>query len=655
MQRFALATVLLVLLAAAPASAAPPPFGGLTPLGSCINPNGVGGACAVGRGFAADGYPTLAISPDGRNVYSPQDDGPGVVVVLSRDPATGAISQLPGSAGCVSNDGTDGNGGPCTPARGIQSPDGVVVSPDGRNVYVASKGLSDAVTAFARDPATGALTQLPGDTGCISNTGTPSGCADGAGLDGARGIAISPDGDSVYAAAADSNAVSVFVRQGDGGLVQQTGMLGCVNSDGSDGCATGKATGGVRDVVVSPDGGAVYAAAEFANAVDVFARDPSTGTLTQLPGAAGCIAMTSAGGCAAYTPVNNPRSVTVSPDGRDVYVAASTSQAVVTLERGVGGAATPAGCVSEDGSGGTCTDGHGIIAPNGVTVSPDGLDVYVANIHDVQGGTVTTFARDPGTGALSQLPGPAGCLTDTASGSTECQAVSSINSPDWIAASADNRHIYVISTGLSSVTAFNRELPPTCTSGTANVTFAQPLFVAVTCSDPNGDPISRAITSGPSHGKLGALNDQLGVIRYTPASGFHGADAFTFTATDGTLTSAPAAMTLSVGSDKVAPRISRAKISPSKFKLRRGTTIRFRLSEAARVTYSVQRKVRRHFTKAKRFRHREKAGTVKRRFHGRVGHKTLKPGKYRLTIVAVDPTGNRSKPRRLGFRILPAR
>ena len=43
----------------------------------------------------------------------------------------------------------------------------IAISPDGRDVYVASGG-SDAIAVFARNPATGALTQLSGKRGCVA-------------------------------------------------------------------------------------------------------------------------------------------------------------------------------------------------------------------------------------------------------------------------------------------------------------------------------------------------------------------------------------------------------------------------------------------------------------------------------------------------------
>ena len=49
-------------------------------------------------------------------------------------------------------------------------------SPDGLFAYVAANN-SDAVSAFARNPATGALTQLAGTLACIQDTTAHSGPA----------------------------------------------------------------------------------------------------------------------------------------------------------------------------------------------------------------------------------------------------------------------------------------------------------------------------------------------------------------------------------------------------------------------------------------------------------------------------------------------
>ena len=52
------------------------------------------------------------------------------------------------------------------------------------------------------------------------------------------------------------------------------------------------------------------------------------------------------------------------------------------------------------------------------------------------------------------------------------------------------------------------------------------------------------------------------------------------------------------------------------------------------------------------FRHRDEAGLNTFVFTGRVGGRRLGRGRYRLTAVAADRAGNRSKPVRRRFRIV---
>jgi VCBS repeat-containing protein len=63
-------------------------------------------------------------------------------------------------------------------------------------------------------------------------------------------------------------------------------------------------------------------------------------------------------------------------------------------------------------------------------------------------------------------------------------------------------------------------------------------------NDPEHDPMTAVRVSGPSHGTL-TLNGN-GSFTYTPASNFNGSDSFTYRANDGTLTSNPATVTISV-------------------------------------------------------------------------------------------------------------
>lgn len=80
------------------------------------------------------------------------------------------------------------------------------------------------------------------------------------------------------------------------------------------------------------------------------------------------------------------------------------------------------------------------------------------------------------------------------------------------------------------------------------VTYAGiPVSGKLTASDAAGNPVSYAITQ-PAHGTLKLSDANTGAFTYTPATGFTGADSFTFTATDTAtkLTSSAATVSLTV-------------------------------------------------------------------------------------------------------------
>jgi hypothetical protein len=73
-------------------------------------------------------------------------------------------------------------------------------------------------------------------------------------------------------------------------------------------------------------------------------------------------------------------------------------------------------------------------------------------------------------------------------------------------------------------------------------------------SDPDGNPLSAVLGSGPSHGTL-TLNAD-GSLVYTPAANYNGPDSFTYRASDGTLTSALATVTLTITAVNDAPTVT---------------------------------------------------------------------------------------------------
>ena len=307
---------LVLLLATAAALAV---TGDLTqPAGTagCISETGAG-PCADGH--ALGGPSGVAVSPDGKSVYVIAGvGGEGALARFNRNTTTGALTQPAGAAGCISQNGA----GPCADGRGLDGAYSVAVSPDGKSVYVVSY-LSDAVARFNRNTTTGAITQPAGAAGCVSEFGAES-CADGHGLDYAASVAVSPDRKSVYVASA-GNAVARFNRNTTtGALTQPAGAAGCVSETGAGPCANGHGLGNPSGVAVSPNGKSVYVAST-GGAVARFNRNTTTGAITQPAGTAGCVTMTGSGPCANGHGLSGPNSVAVSPDGKSVYVASASA------------------------------------------------------------------------------------------------------------------------------------------------------------------------------------------------------------------------------------------------------------------------------------------------------------------------------------------
>lgn len=93
------------------------------------------------------------------------------------------------------------------------------------------------------------------------------------GLNGAEAVAISPDGLHVYTAAYFDHAVAVFARN------PETGALQFVERKKQGEGAVDELRN-ARNVTVSPDGAYVYAVADLDDSIVIFARNATTGKLT---------------------------------------------------------------------------------------------------------------------------------------------------------------------------------------------------------------------------------------------------------------------------------------------------------------------------------------------------------------------------------------
>ena len=86
---------------------------------------------------------------------------------------------------------------------------------------------------------------------------------------------------------------------------------------------------------------------------------------------------------------------------------------------------------------------------------------------------------------------------------------------------------------------------PTATPGSFTVESQQQATFVPTGTDPDGDALAFAVVTPPAHGNLQIIPGQ-STWYYDPTSGYSGSDSFTFTASDGALTSAPATVSITI-------------------------------------------------------------------------------------------------------------
>jgi len=421
----------------------------------CLMGSGKGGRaakahCAPARALAGPGpfmgSRAIAVSPDGRNVYvaSSKSDA---IAIFDRRRRGGVLTQPAGKGGCVAAKGAEG----CARAIGLDGPNSVALSPNGRYLYATSRAAG-SVTAFRRDRRTGALSQLGPGMGCVSGLPVP-GCATGRALVGPDVVVVSPDGENLYVGSFFGNAVASFKRERNGALVQLPETAGCV-AEAIPGCAPAIALGAPEGLAISPDGSSVYAASALSNAVAELDRDPASGALAQPAGAAGCVANAPLGECAVGVQLAGANAVAASSAGRDLYVTSLFSDSVTSFSRSAAGLLTPKpathACLVWLRAVG-CSFGRALSAPEGLALSPRGSNVYVTSFAS---GAVDVLARERESGVVFQLPGKRGCVAARSlPGCTPGRALKGVSS---IAVSPDGRSVYATAFGSNAVDVFRR-------------------------------------------------------------------------------------------------------------------------------------------------------------------------------------------------------
>ncbi len=390
--------------------------------------------------------------------------------------------------------------------QGLKNVIDVAVSSDGQNVYAAGYG-GDAVAVFARNPLTGALSFLE-----QKKQGATDG---GASIDGLRrpiGIALSPGGRSLYVSGHASNALAVFRRNSTTGSLS---FLEC-HKDGRDGVDGLK---GAYGIAVSVDGKTVYATGHKEHKVAVFARSLTSGSLSFVE----CHKDGSGG----VDGLRGAIAVTVSPDARSVYVAGNRDKALAVFKRDTSGSLSFLERL-RDGLNGT----DGLNGAFDVAVSGDGANVYAVGASDR---ALAMFQRDS-EGKLSYLSlhrdGQAG--------------VDGLNGVRGLSVSADSRHIYCAGTYDNAVSAFFRNRQPQAADDITTVALnsARTVLVLLNDSDPDSHALTITNVTGASLGTA-TISGGGTTIDYS-AGAVAGADSFSYTIEDGHGGSSTASVSVNV-------------------------------------------------------------------------------------------------------------
>lgn len=475
--------------------------------------------------------------------------------------------------------------------------------------------------------------------------------------------AVSPDGRFVYASSVEPKTPGIFAYS--------------LGPDGALSPVAGSPFGKelAFDLALTPDGRFLYAASPFFNEVARYAVN-GDGTLTPL----------------GATPFAGASYLATSPDGRFLFVGSRESPGGRVASFSIG----PDGGLTQNGEPALTGD----TAMGEFAVAPDGRHVYMPD--DNVDGIVTAAVASDGT--LSVV------------GTTP------LENPGTVAASPDGRFLYYAhedavggKIGVASIGADGKpSVLPFTTPWESNeperLVFQPPAASADFSFGPVApgapDTFQAADTSGanrydwdfgdgttlanagprPRHSYKAA-----GVyrVRLTVTDEDGGCSANRIYTGQSTVCPGSVSVTKSLDTlPKIGPLVLSNKAfavagggggtqkrgaTASAKRTRLGTTLHYKLSEAAAMRFTIERRSagrragrkcvapspkNRAHAKCSRFRSigafaaRAKAGKNKTRFSGELKGRALPPGRYRVTAIATDSAGGRSAPRRAPFQIV---
>jgi hypothetical protein len=525
----------------------------------------------------------------------------------------GGLKQLGSGAGCIVDEASPPAG--CTDVRGMTDIGKVAISPDGKRVYVPSRGRN-AIAVFNRS-SSGALTQRTGALGCYttdSSVAVADTCTTVSGaLSGVYAVAISPNGQNLYAAGPSTLQHYSLNSSGDLTFVGAGGVTG----------------GSTVQITVSPDGANVYTS-QINNPGGLLFQYQTTSTGTGLT-YRGCFASASTGyGCSGGLITNGyvdePSDLVVTPDGKQLILANGdntgpdySSGSVVGFSRnttaganiGVLTAPTAASCIQGNTTISGCQSRIGVFYMRGLSALSN-TQIYAASYYGIfridrnastnalsvsaasnacrsyegvgftcdtlnsnanrvvshrdvlaskdgknlysetengASATIHSLSR-ASSGTFAALPSPMQCLSvDGGAGCDRTLTGGSGNTTNNLVASPDGRNVYAA--GGNRLFSFARDRAPVCSNVSASTVNTSSVRVTFNCSDPDGDALTYQKLTDPSRGTLAGVSGN--GVNYGPQPGTSGTDSFTYRAVGAGVASDPATAFVNVSTPPPPP------------------------------------------------------------------------------------------------------
>ncbi len=237
-------------------------------------------------------------------------------------------------------------------------------------------------------------------------------------------VSVSPDGEFVYATSFSTDTVTVFARNATTGALTQTQVI-------ADSGAISNSLHGVSGIQVSPDGEFAYATGYFSDAIAVFSRNPTTGALT--------FVQQQKDNTAGVDGLDGASSITLSPDGKFVYATGDNDNAIAVFSRNATTGLLTFVEFQKDSVGGV----DGLRDARSLSLSPDGKFVYAVGEGD---DGIAVFSRNATTGRLTFVE----AVKDGVSGVDGLDGVYNIN------ISLDGKFVYAAGNNEDAIVMFSR-------------------------------------------------------------------------------------------------------------------------------------------------------------------------------------------------------